>query len=136
MKPAETQFQCVVPVFRIFDEVKAKEFYLGFLGFQIDWEHRLEDNFPLYAQISRGNFVLHLSEHHGDASPGSSLYVETTKLSELQRELTARDYKYAKPTIVELPWGREMKVIDPFSNSIRFCDPADSAEEEGVSKTI
>ncbi len=28
------------PILRIFDEAKAKEFYVGFLGFKVDWEHR------------------------------------------------------------------------------------------------
>jgi hypothetical protein len=59
-----------VPILRIFDEPKAKNFYLGFLGFGLDWEHRFEPGMPLYAQISRTGCIIHLSEHHGDASPG------------------------------------------------------------------
>jgi hypothetical protein len=43
-----------IPVFRIFDVDKAKEFYCGFLGFALDWEHRFGDHFPLYCQVSRG----------------------------------------------------------------------------------
>jgi len=31
------------PVLRIFDVEKAKDFYFGFLGFSVDWEHRFED---------------------------------------------------------------------------------------------
>lgn len=62
-------FTQTAPILRIFDESKAKEFYLGFLGFQLDFEHRFGDNFPLYMQVSRAGLVLHLSEHHGDASP-------------------------------------------------------------------
>jgi 8-oxo-dGTP pyrophosphatase MutT (NUDIX family) len=27
------------PILRIFDEAKAKEFYVEFLGFTVDWEH-------------------------------------------------------------------------------------------------
>ena len=65
-------FQQTIPLLRIFDVAKAKEFYLDFLGFTIDWEHRFGNNFPLYAQISRPGLALHLSEHHGDASPGST----------------------------------------------------------------
>lgn len=42
-----------IPVFRIFDEAKAKEFYVDFLDFKIDWEHRFGENFPLYMQVSR-----------------------------------------------------------------------------------
>ena len=73
-KPTEekrVRFLETVPVLRIFDVVKAKEFYVGFLGFQIDWEHRFEPDLPVYMQVSRGDLVLHLSEHHGDGCPGS-----------------------------------------------------------------
>lgn len=33
-----------IPMFRIFDVAKAKEFYCDFLGFTADWEHRFGDN--------------------------------------------------------------------------------------------
>ena len=36
----------VIPILRIFSVEKAREFYLGFLGFAWDWEHRFGDNFP------------------------------------------------------------------------------------------
>lgn len=62
----EFNFTRVVPILRIFDIVKADEFYLGFLGLSVDWDHRFEPDAPLYRQISRGNLTLHLSEHHGD----------------------------------------------------------------------
>jgi hypothetical protein len=29
-----------IPLLRIFDVERAKAFYVGFLGFAIDWEHR------------------------------------------------------------------------------------------------
>lgn len=28
-----------IPIIRIFDEVKGKEFYLEFLGMSLDWKH-------------------------------------------------------------------------------------------------
>lgn len=61
-------FERVVPILRIFDLAKADEFYLEYLGFRVDWDHRFDENAPLYRQISRGDLVLHLSEHHGDGS--------------------------------------------------------------------
>lgn len=73
----------VVPIFRIFDEAKAREFYVGFLGFAIDWEHRFEPNLPLYMQVSRAGCTLHLSEHVGDACPGSTAFVRVTGIDEL-----------------------------------------------------
>jgi hypothetical protein len=30
----------ITPVLRCFDEAKTREFYLDFLGFKVDWEHR------------------------------------------------------------------------------------------------
>ena len=68
------QFRAI-PILRIFDEAKAREFYLGFLGFTVDWEHRFAPDLPLYMQVSRGGLVLHLSEHQGDATPGSTVLV-------------------------------------------------------------
>jgi hypothetical protein len=64
-----------IPILRIFDVTKAKEFYDGFLGFTVDWEHRFDENAPAYLQVSRAGLVLHLSEHHGDACPGSTVFV-------------------------------------------------------------
>ncbi|HEY6516316.1 MAG TPA: glyoxalase superfamily protein [Steroidobacteraceae bacterium] len=64
-------FGRVTPILRIFDLPEADEFHLEFLGFQVDWDHRFDDGAPLYRQICRGDLVLHLSEHHGDGSPGA-----------------------------------------------------------------
>ena len=115
------RFERTVPILRIFSEEKAKEFYLGFLGFGLDWEHRFEPDTPVYIQVSRGGMVLHLSELHGDGSPGTTLFVETVGLDELHAEVTARNYRYLRPGIEDAPWGaRVMTVIDPFSNRIRF----------------
>ncbi len=59
-----------IPLLRIFDTRKAMEFYVGFLGFEVAWEHRYDDHAPLYAEVVRDGVRLHLTEHHGDASPG------------------------------------------------------------------
>lgn len=114
-----------IPVIRIFSEQKAKEFYIDFLGFTLEWEQRFDDAAPLYAQVRRGDLVLHLSEHHGDATPGSTNYVPLDGIARLHAELTARRYAYAKPSIHEVPWGRTMEVTDPFGNRFRFCETND-----------
>jgi uncharacterized glyoxalase superfamily protein PhnB len=113
-----------IPILRIFSVDKAKEFYVDFLGFTIDWEHRFGDNFPLYAQISRGGLKLHLSEHHGDASPGSTVFIWMRGIADYHRELTAKDYRYYKPGLEDAPWdARVMQVGDPFGNKLRFSEP-------------
>lgn len=118
------QLKCAIPILRIFSVEKAKEFYVDFLGFAIDWEHRFGDNFPLYAQISRAGLKLHLSEHHGDASPGSTVFIWMRGIAEYHRELTAKDYRYNKPGLEDAPWdARVIEVSDPFGNKLRFSEP-------------
>jgi catechol 2,3-dioxygenase-like lactoylglutathione lyase family enzyme len=109
-----------IPILRSFDEAKAKEFYVGFLGFTVDFEHRFEPGLPLYMQVSRDGCVLHLSEHHGDASPGGAIRIETSELDTFQTELASKQYGYARPGIDEQPWGRDMSVKDPFGNRLIF----------------
>ncbi|MDF0750697.1 VOC family protein [Marinobacter sp. 71-i] len=114
------QFQ-TIPIIRIFDEAKAKEFYLEFLGMSVDWEHRFGEDFPIYMQVSRGDLVFHLSEHSGDCTPGSKTFVNTDDLEGLYDEVTSRGYRYSRPEITTAPWGdRIFEVVDPFSNRILF----------------
>lgn len=116
-------FSPPIPILRSFSEEKAREFYVEFLGFTVEWEHRFEPDMPLYMEIRRGGLVLHLSEHHGDASPGSTIIVPVEDIDALHAELSARHYRYARPGIIEQPWAREMTVTDPFGNRIRFHAP-------------
>jgi uncharacterized glyoxalase superfamily protein PhnB len=119
--PVEIAFQTVVPVVRIFDVAKAKEFYLDYLGFQWDWEHRFDDRAPLYAQVSRADVVFHLSEHHGDGSPGSAFLVNMSGVDAYHRELGGKGYGRMRPGLEQSEWeGTTIQVIDPFGNRIRF----------------
>jgi uncharacterized protein YndB with AHSA1/START domain len=118
-----------VPILRIFDRAKAMEFYVDYLGFTLDWEHGYDDHSPLYAQVHRGATVLHLSEHHGDASPGGAVLVPVSDARSLHAELHARPYDYARPGVADEDWGRVMVVIDPFHNRIVFHEPVPAAVE-------
>ncbi len=111
-----------IPILRILDEAKAREFYVDFLGFAVDWEHRVDDDAPLYLQLSRGECVIHLSEHYGDCNSGSALRIETDDVDSLNRDLLAKSYKYARPGVHDTPWKtREMDLKDPFGNRLVFC---------------
>jgi catechol 2,3-dioxygenase-like lactoylglutathione lyase family enzyme len=115
--------QQTVPLLRIFDVDKAREFYLGFLAFRVDWEHRFGESFPLYMQVSRDGCVLHLTEHHGDCTPGSTVFVRVTGLIDFHREITAKGYPYMRPGIERAPWNADvMEVTDPFGNRLRFSE--------------
>src|SRR5690606_39115192 len=61
-----------IPILRIFDEPKAREFYLEFLGFTVEFEHRFEANLPLYMGVRRSELRLHLSAHHGRSEEHTS----------------------------------------------------------------
>ena len=115
----------VTPVFRIFDYAKAIEFYVGWLGFRIDWEDRPASG-PEYLQVSRGDVVLHLSGHHGDGSPGAVARAETRALPAYHSQLLRKDYPHMRPGLEPAAWNHrvlEMQVIDPFGNRIIFCEP-------------
>lgn len=108
-----------VPILRSFDEAKAREFYVDFLGFAVVFEHRFAPDLPLYMEVRRGDCRLHLSEHHGDCAPGSAVRIEVADIEALHAELTAKRYRYARPGLESQPWGtREMAIRDPFGNRI------------------
>jgi len=66
---------------------------------------------------------LHLSEHHGDASPGSTVLIWMRGIADYPRELTAKNDRYNKPGIEDAPWhARVMQVSDPFGNRLRFSE--------------
>jgi catechol 2,3-dioxygenase-like lactoylglutathione lyase family enzyme len=111
----------VVPILRSYDEGKAREFYVDWLGFKVDWEHRFAPDAPLYMQISRGECVIHLSEHHGDGTPGSVVRIRVDELEDYFAELQSRPYKNYRPGLQDQEWGaREMVVQDGAGNRLVF----------------
>lgn len=117
------EVQGVVPIMRIFDLDKAREFYVDYLGCSVDWEHQFDGQGPVYMQVSRGALVLHLSEHHGDGAPGHAVYVAATGVRDLHAELHAKDYPYLNPGIDESPGdgdGTCLTLLDPFGNCLRI----------------
>jgi len=115
----------IKPIFRIFDYDKAIEFYVGWLGFNIDWEHEFEPGTtPKYLQISLRDIIIHLSEHHGDGSPGSHINIdEFENLADYNRLLKDKKYKYGRPGLEVPEWNEKtinMTVHDPFGNRITF----------------
>lgn len=115
-------FAAPVPVLRMFDVERTMAFYVDFLGFRLDWEHRFEPDLPLYVQVSRAGLTLHLSQHHGDGSPGAVVFAPMTGVEAFHAELTARRYAFLRPGLERQPWGLEMQVHDPNGNRIRFCE--------------
>src|SRR5688572_7421901 len=111
-------FTKTIPILRILDEAKAKEFYVDFLGFTLDWGNRATG--ALFMQVSLDECVLHLSEHSGDACAGAAVKLHTDKIEEYVAQLLAKQYP---PGVAEQPWGSlDMVLVDPFGNRLIFTN--------------
>ena len=76
---------------------------------------------PLYPQVSRGDCLLHLSEHHGDGTPGTKLRIECDDVEAYHEGLRAKEYQYFNPHLGKQPWAKwELRLTDPFGNELIF----------------
>lgn len=114
----------VVPILRTFPGGEAISFYRDFLGFAIDWEHQFEVGLPWYRQVSKDGVVLHLSEHHADATPGSAVRVRVTDVRALQRQLLTNSASPLRIGVEVQEWGEELSIPDPFGNTLIFHEPS------------
>ncbi|HPG11529.1 MAG TPA: glyoxalase superfamily protein [Chitinophagaceae bacterium] len=115
-----------IPILRIFDVQKAKEFYIDWLGFEIEFEHQFEPDTPYYIGIKREDIRFHLSEHHGDSVPGVRIFIICTELKQFFEELQSRPYKYYRPSLQETFYGTwQVHIQDPFGNGLSFNEYKD-----------
>jgi hypothetical protein len=64
--------------------------------------------------VSRGEQLLHLTEHHGDCCPGSTAFVWMTGINEFHREITSMGYKFHRPGIETTFYdSKSVEVIHP-----------------------
>ncbi len=113
--------QRVFPQLRMTDWERSRRFYVDGLGFRVDWEHRFEPGFPVFTQVTRDGLSLFLTEHTGDCQPGGAAYLIVDDVDALFREVIARNVRVAEPPR-DSPWKtREMLVIDPDGNRLRFA---------------
>ncbi|KEK22916.1 glyoxalase superfamily protein [Bacillus gaemokensis] len=113
----------IIPILRIFDAEKAKEFYIHFLDFKLDWDHRFNENAPLYMQISNLDHLIHLSEHHGDCCPGAAIRIEISQIEQFHKKILSKQYKYSCPGLEVTPWNtKEIELLDPFGNKVIFYE--------------
>src|SRR3954471_4097350 len=110
------------PILRMFDLAATRRFYIDWLGCNLDWQDGEGDR-PVYMQVSRDGLVLHLSSHHDDGTPGTAVLVEIDDVAPLHAELQSAGYPFMNPGIESGPGGgREMTLIDPASNRLRFYE--------------
>ena len=116
-----------IPVLRIFDLALAKAFYVEWLGFRVDWEHRFEPDAPVYLQVARGPVVLHLSGPTATARRArrSSSTPTTWRRSTAS---SSRPNRNMRPGVDIAPWNAKvLEVIDPFGNRLAFNQPLPAA---------
>jgi catechol 2,3-dioxygenase-like lactoylglutathione lyase family enzyme len=111
-----------IPVLRMYDFEATRRFYVDYLGFSLDWQEGEGDR-PIYVRVSRGPVALHLSSHSGDGTPGTAIVIQVDDVEALHRELRAKHYPFMNPGIEPRGIGREVAVLDPASNQIRFFEP-------------
>ncbi|MEP6845678.1 MAG: glyoxalase superfamily protein, partial [Panacibacter sp.] len=100
-------------------------------GFKVDWEHIFEEGMPIYMQVSRDGMFLHLTEHHGDTTPGTRIYIECTGLKGYHKELIDKKYKFNKPGLDKAFYGSWcMEVSDPFGNRLTFNEPIEEEKND------
>ena len=75
----------VVPILRVADAAAAVVWYRR-LGFEQQFEHRFEPHLPAYVGIRRGGAQIHLSEHTGDATPGTLVYLWVDEIDPIAAE--------------------------------------------------
>lgn len=108
-----------VPVLQIDDYAEAKSFYVDKLGFEILFEARHEPGFPVFMPVEKGGLLFSLSEH-GRGHQGTEVYLYVDDIEAWHALCEENDIQIEQQPHTQ-PWGcREMLVIDPFRNALRF----------------
>jgi catechol 2,3-dioxygenase-like lactoylglutathione lyase family enzyme len=113
--------QRVMPTLRITDYARSKEFYVGGLGFQVDWEHRFEPGFPVFVQVSREGLAFFLTEHTGDCPVGGLVHLYIADVDAWYREFQRKGVPVREAPDEYLPGLRSMTVADPDGNKLHIC---------------
>jgi len=50
-------------------------------------------------EVERDGIILHLSEHHGDGTPGTHVFIWCDEVESYHKELIEKKYKYNRPGI-------------------------------------
>ena len=113
--------QTVTPQFRITNSDRSIAFYVGSLGFQVDWEHHFKPGFPVFMSLTRSGQTIFLTKHAGDCEVGGAAYFVVPDVDACYKDFRSRGVVPTEPP-EGAPWGtREMLVTDPDGNRLRFA---------------
>lgn len=115
-------FRASVPVLHVSSSAAAEHYYCRKLGFEQRFSYRNDDRQadPCYQGLARDGVWLHVSSFPGDGVAGGVVNIEVDEIDRLYEELKSKGVAIAlEPT--DQTWGnREMYLVDPDGNSIRF----------------
>ena len=100
----------LVPVLKVADANRSVEWYAR-LGFVKEFEHRYSEEFPAYVGVARQHIAIHFSEHVGDATPDTLLYLFVDDVDSVAAEFDE--------SVQDEDWGREVHLTDPDGNRVR-----------------
>lgn len=119
--------QTVIPQLRMTDAARSLRFYTEGLGFAEDWRHQFEPGLPLFVQLTRAGQTIFLSGHAGDGNVGGAVFFIVPDVDAVYRALPDWLALHVSPPS-DMPWGtREMALMDPDGNRLRFATYADDA---------
>ncbi len=101
----------LVPILHTRDAHAAAQWYAR-LGFSVEGEHQFAPDLPYYLFLRRGEMAIHLSEHRGDARPGTLVYLYVQDVDSLAAEFGVE--------VEDQPWAREITLTDLDGNRLRI----------------
>ena len=116
------------PVLKVADARASQQFYCDVLGFEKNWEHQFQEDWPLYMSVSRDSVTLHLSEH-GEEPTAITLVVGVEDVDRTYEEIRARGFEPEGPP-ENRPYGtRDFAFPDPDGHRLVVSMPLSNFKE-------
>lgn len=107
----------VNPILRVEQWERSVEWYRH-LGFEpVGEPHRFEPGLPAFGTVQNGEVGLYLSEHTGDARPGTLIYLWVDDVDPIAHRFGV--------VPDEMPWARDIEITDPDGNRLRIGEARD-----------
>jgi catechol 2,3-dioxygenase-like lactoylglutathione lyase family enzyme len=108
-------FECITPILRVNSVATSIAYYVGVLGFKVNWGGEEGSTF---ASVSRNGRSIMLAQGE-QGQPGTWLWIGVEDIEPLFAEYRAKGVKFREqPT--NYPWAYEMKIEDPDGHVLRF----------------
>jgi hypothetical protein len=105
-------FSPPIAVLRGFSEEATRAFYLEFLGVEVEFEHRVDPDSPLYLTVWRSILVMRRPVRRFEL------------IVPMCAALNAKNYRHASPGVQSQSWGYDkMSMSDPSGNRLVFGRP-------------